>query len=321
MHSDRINRRRLLTGAAGVGLALASSPLRQGTAAEAGSHFLVIGDWGAPEESDQRAVARHMGEVARSVGSKFVVAVGDNFYESGVKSVADPQWRRTFEDVYTAKSLQTPWYAALGNHDYRGSPQAQIDYSLASARWRMPRRYYKVPVEASGTIQADIFILDTTALVTQYRASKYPRVIHNLRDEDAAAQLEWLDAELGRSRAPWKLVFGHHPIFSGGEHGGTPDLMSSLKPLMQRHGVQAYVSGHDHDLQHIEVDGIAYICTGAGSGSRPVTKTTGTIFCAAEPGFTAFEVSMNALRVDFHGVRGDALHRAFVLRAPAEVQS
>ena len=32
----------------------------------------------------------------------------------------------------------------VGNHDYRGVPQAQIDYAKASPRWRMLSRYFKV---------------------------------------------------------------------------------------------------------------------------------------------------------------------------------
>ena len=47
----------------------------------------------------------------------------------------------------------------------------------------------------------------------------------------------------------WLLAARHYPIFSGGEHGNTPELHASVKPLLERYGVDAYLCGHDHTLQ------------------------------------------------------------------------
>ena len=41
----------------------------------------------------------------------------------------------TFESVFTAKSLNIPWYVLAGNHDHAGDVRAQIDYSRKSSRW------------------------------------------------------------------------------------------------------------------------------------------------------------------------------------------
>lgn len=41
----------------------------------------------------------------------------------------------TFERVYTADSLNIPWYILAGNHDHAGNVKAQIDYSRKSDRW------------------------------------------------------------------------------------------------------------------------------------------------------------------------------------------
>ena len=104
-------------------------------------NFLVFGDWGRHGEKDQVDVATQMGIAAKNIDAKFIVAVGDNFYEHGVASVDDPQWQTSFENVYTAPSLHVPWRVILGNHDYHGNCDAQMAYSNISPRWTMPARY------------------------------------------------------------------------------------------------------------------------------------------------------------------------------------
>ncbi len=83
-----------------------------------------------------------MGIVAKKFKPEFIVSTGDNFYPNGVRSIMDHNWIASFENIYTAHSLQTDWYVVLGNHDYGGDPQAEIDYSEVDRRWNMPARYY-----------------------------------------------------------------------------------------------------------------------------------------------------------------------------------
>ena len=51
------------------------------------------------------------------------------------------------------------------------------------------------------------------------------------------------------SSADYIIVAGHHPVLSAGAHGNTGCLVSRLKPLLEKYGVTAYFSGHDHNLQ------------------------------------------------------------------------
>ena len=273
--------------------------------------FLVLGDWGRDGASRQRDVAAAMGQAAAARGSRFTVTVGDNFYPAGVQTATDARWRTSFEDVYTAPALQSPWYAVLGNHDYRGRPEAQLAYAATSARWRMPARYYQQSLAIPGGAGVDLFMLDTSPMVRRYSAGSEDAAIRdNVAGQDVAAQLRWLEAALAASRAKWKLVFGHHPVFSGGSaHGSTPELIATVKPLLERHGVQAYVSGHDHDLQHIEVDDVTYIGTGAGSETRPVKSIPGTKFCSDRSGFTAFTIKDQRLFVEFIDYTTNILHQ------------
>ena len=105
-----------------------------------GLNFVVFGDWGRQGEQDQVEVAAQMASAAKATGAKFIISVGDNFYEDGVASTDDPHWRKSFEEVYQAPSLQVPWYAILGNHDYHGNCEAQIAYSKINPRAGTCRR-------------------------------------------------------------------------------------------------------------------------------------------------------------------------------------
>ena len=69
---------------------------------DGGLSFVVLGDWGGqplyPYTTDaEREVAKEMGNTAASVGSSFTMALGDNFYDTGVRDVADPRFKETFE--------------------------------------------------------------------------------------------------------------------------------------------------------------------------------------------------------------------------------
>lgn len=281
-------------------------------------NFLAIGDWGRDGGAHQRDVAKAMGLRAKADAARFVLTVGDNFYPSGVQSATDPQWRTSFEAVYDAPSLQVPWYACLGNHDYRGKPDAQITYAKTSPRWRMPSRYYRQRATTPAGQAVDLFIIDTSPLVASQAESGEDAVAKGkVTDQGISAQKAWLAAELARSDAPWKLVFGHHPVFSGGYHGDTKVLKTWLKPLLERHGVQAYVCGHDHDLQHIVSGPVTYVLTGAGSETRPVRRIKGTQFCSARPGFTAYRLAGDLLSVDFVDFTGVVLHTAQIMRRPS----
>lgn len=300
------SRRQLL---AGFGAALATGGLAR-VPARASAHgvdFLAMGDWGRDGASHQRDVAAAMGRRASQVRSRFVVTVGDNFYDNGIQSAADPQWRTSFEDIYVAPSLQKPWFAALGNHDYRGVPEAQIAYAAHSHRWKLPSRYYTVHGATFGAPHVDLFMLDTSPLVNKYRLEVGSQIRRNVLTQDVPAQLAWLDRALGASRAPWKLVFGHHPIFSGGSsHGNTPEMIAQVEPILKKHGVQAYVAGHDHDLQFIERDGLHLIQAGAGSEVRPVKAVEGTRFCLSRSGFAHLRSDPEALSlafIDYQGVK------------------
>jgi len=268
--------------------------------------FIVVGDWGRYGSPSQRAVASEMAKAAEAVGAKFILSTGDNFYPNGVASVEDPQWQTSFEQVYTDFVLHNDWFVVLGNHDYHGNPQAEVDYTQRSERWHMPARYYTIVKRIDAKTDAQFFFIDTTPfIVDDEKDGATPAA-----GQDTKEQLAWLEKGLAASKAKWKFVVGHHHIYSGGKRTTQVELEKTIVPLLERYGVAAYINGHEHDLQVIQrhAGGVTYLVSGAGSEHRPTGKTDGTLFCASDYGFMALALAADALHVEVINSQGAVLY-------------
>ena len=283
MSSFLLTRRSLLAAAAGG----AVLPSLAAQARAPSLPFVLIGDWGRNGGEGQRAVGQQMGRIAERIKSRFVISVGDNFYENGVTGLADPQWTSSFEEIYDAASLQTRWDVILGNHDYRGDVEAQLAYSARSARWAMPARSFsRSELLSDGTI-ADFFYIDTNPFVRAYHGTMV-----RVDGQDTQAQLRWLDTALGRSPARWKIVVGHHPIHTvtGGKRD-TAELIAELDPLLRRHAVRIYINGHDHNFQYLEKGGVHYVTNGCGSQCTAPGAAAPGQFSTGSHGFMTADLS------------------------------
>jgi tartrate-resistant acid phosphatase type 5 len=271
-------------------------------------NFLVISDWGWNGYKKQQEVADEFGVFAETSSPKFIVSCGDNFQVQGVASAQDPLWAFNFENVYKNISLQIDWFPVLGNHDYKGNTQAEIDYSKISRRWRMESHYYTFVRKINDSISARFIFLDTPPLINEYYKNPgYPDVF----TQDSAKQLAWLKDVLANSKEQWKLVFGHHPVYSASQvHGDTPELISRLRPLFEKYNVQFYICGHDHDMQHLkEKNGnVDYMVNGTGGEPRPATMGELNLFSKSEPGFSAISLYSDSLKFSFINSKGESVY-------------
>lgn len=245
---------------------------------------LAFGDWG-DGSARQKRMAEAMARFHSKTPFDFAVTLGDNFYSAGMTGPADPRWQRDFERLYEPMHIR--FYPSLGNHDWvlADSPAAEILYSAKSRLWQMPADRYTF---IAGPVQ--FFALDTN-LMTR-------------------AQLEWLDRELGLSKARWKIVYGHHPIYSYGAHGDDPSLRDSLLPLL-RGRAQIYLCGHDHDLQHIAPEGGVHFVLAGGGGAAPRVISAGSrsLYAASKNGFAVIEGSRSTLTVMLVDENLETVHR------------
>ncbi|MFH4983982.1 hypothetical protein AB6A40_010691 [Gnathostoma spinigerum] len=212
----------------------------------------------------QSSTATFLGDVASMKKTHFQIALGDNFYFTGVTDVYDERFESSFEDVYTADALQTPWYIMAGNHDHFGNVAAQIAYSNHSQRWVFPASYYTVSYRfGKRNTTVDFIIIDTIVLCGNTRDVVNGDLIdlalaesidnpNNPSDPEAArVQWRWIEEQLSKSRANYLFVAGHYPVYSVSSHGPSDCLLERLQPLLRKYRVSAYLSGHDHTLQHL----------------------------------------------------------------------
>lgn len=199
--------------------------------------FVAMGDWGAgsPMQFD---VAKQLADTLKSRPYKVVLLLGDNIYPDGnIRKFADAYFNKPYKPLLDAG---VKFYAALGNHDVLTTHgPAQVKF------FNMPGRYYR---KSLGS--ADFFILDTNTF-------------HQQTEQQA-----WLKKALRESTAEWKIVIGHHPLYTSGEHQNEvliAKLRKQLEPILATQDVDLYLAGHDHGYERFRpVNGVNYIVSGGG---------------------------------------------------------
>ena len=287
---------------------LATSAMIFGTAMSASAdalNLLALGDSGTGD-SHQYALAEVIVKTCASLGCDAALLLGDNIYPHGTITTRDPQFQSKFEQPYA--NLAFPFYAVLGNHDVhlgsRGA-EAQIAYTAKSSKWRMPARHYR---EAIGNVE--IFALDTNTI---------------LNDND---QQQWLDQALASSQARWKLVIGHHPMYSIGRHGyqdgegEQAQMRHWLGPILCREQA-IYLSGHDHLVQLNQLPcGAISIVSGAAAKPRraysesiEAQRDTLRFYQADALGFAHLAIRDDELKISFWGENGELLYGTSLTRS------
>lgn len=276
-------------------------------------NLLVVGDWGRKGEYNQSQVATQMGKIGEELDIDFVISTGDNFYDNGLEGVDDKNFEESFSSIYTAKSLQKKWYSVLGNHDYRGDVVAQLSPVLRKidSRWFVMRSFIL------DTEIAHFFFIDTSPFVMEYWANEgghqYDWREVAPRERYISNLLKDLDAALKQSTAKWNFVVGHHAVRSVSEHGDTPELVEHLLPILKENGVDFYINGHDHCLEHISSKDspIQYLVSGGGSKAwRAVYRPNvdEVQFFYDGQGFMSMELTKTDAKVAFYDSFGRNLH-------------
>ena len=206
--------------------------------------FAVIGDSGR-WSVEQRETAAQLWAQREKFPFDFVLMLGDNNYGDG----SPESYKVRFEGPYKPLlDADVKFYAALGNHD-------------AGPQWQYPlfnmggHRYYSFE-HSSGVLpplvgdRVRFFAADTVNL-----------------DGD---QLVWLDRHLSESKAGWKIVYMHHPLYSSGRYAfSSAVLRRTLEQSLIEHEVDVVFAGHEHLYERmIPQSGVMYFVNGAAGSVR-----------------------------------------------------
>lgn len=255
--------RRILTASTGTvgnqdvkNFAIASRP-----PSELLFRFVAVADTGTGEKG-QYAIANAMVRHHQNYPFNVVILGGDNIYPKGeIERIND-----VFEKPY--KPLldnNVKFYAALGNHDIateNGNQEVMYPY------FNMQGRYYTFSYEP-----IQFFILDANS------------------NADWDQQMPWLEDQLSRSQAPWKVVVSHYQLYSSGVYGVNEKLINRFSSLLNQYKVQLYINGHEHHYERTTpIQGTTYLTCGAGSMTRPVQQSSWTATSASMLSFAAIEI-------------------------------
>jgi tartrate-resistant acid phosphatase type 5 len=224
-----------------------------------------------------------------------VFLLGDNLYSH----ISKPSQFSIFFDQVARKST-APHYAILGNYDYSHNVvQVQLDMNSYDKRWNMPSRYYFKKFERD-TFSICAWFIDTETI--------------NRRDNENPdlAQLKWLDNSImsEKNGCTWTIVSGHIPGFvqASGPNMGAFQIHRRLQPILDKHNVDIYLTGHHHNIQHLTKPGVKthFFIAGKTSqdnhGTPRQAKLGNLVFGSdSEPAILVLDVSANRIHYAFHG--------------------
>jgi hypothetical protein len=203
--------------------------------------FAIVGDFGIAGPSEA--------SVASAIASwnpELVITVGDNNYYDGAADTIDAnigQYYHAFIHPYAgtfgAGSNVNRFFPSLGNHDWVTA--GAVPY-LAYFTLPGNERYYDF---VNGPVH--FFAVDSD-----------PHEPDGITA--TSVQASWLHAALAASQSPFNIVYFHHPAFSSGAHGATPELQWPFRAW----GADLVLTGHDHDYERISIDGFPYVVDGLG---------------------------------------------------------
>jgi predicted phosphodiesterase len=217
--------------------------------------FAVVGD----THSTAGAHARLVREIADEAPD-FVVHTGDLSLRDGKNEGGGEE---AFFRVEAPLLRSLPFFPVLGNHDGEGERFVEL---FVAPRDAGHRTYY---LETWGPV----------ALLALDSGEPF-----DARSE----QGRWIAGTLAAlERDPairFRVVAMHWgPYDSGSAHGPNVEARHSLVPLLERHGVDVVLSGHDHVYERSSAGGVRYVLTGGGGGgARKPHVVLGSPYTEAE---------------------------------------
>ena len=205
--------------------------------------LFLIGDAGHPAKEGEPVLIALREQLERSAGRATVVFLGDNLYPAGLPALGDPDLakmaRRLDDQVDAVKDVGARVVFIPGNHDWaKSGPDG----------WEAVRRQERRVEERGGAAVSYLpndgcpgpEVLDVgdrlrlVALDTQWWLHPHERPEDPTSSCPADSEVEVVAAfrsALESAGGREVVVLAHHPLASGGPHGGRFGLKQHLFPL------------------------------------------------------------------------------------------
>ena len=208
--------------------------------------FLYVGD---VQDSIGGEANRFLREaLSRHPESEFLVCGGD--LADGPRQSC---WDEAFRDIDSVTQAM-PLLVVAGNHDYR----------KGVIQW-LERRF---PLTFSYFLDAKI--ADNQVYTLNYGPVQFFLLDSNRELPYLLTQRDWLKAQLEQSRARWKIVVLHHPLFSIRSRSRNLIQRWVFNDLLEDYGVDLVLQAHEH----------AYARMTAHEGGQAVTPVYTVSHCS-----------------------------------------
>ena len=256
--------------------------------------FAALGDFGTgvrkPSDSGrrQREVASALERAVEEREIRLILTTGDNIYAgktflglpTGDTGDEDDDWFFTFYQPYRYIINRVPVYPCVGNHD-TGETEESDDREQLIDNFYINERFSGEHSAGPASIGPGLFYRFDYGKDIEFVCIDSSRQSALFGDRFFAHpnHVRFVEAALPeksgsiREAPRWRIPFSHHPPFCAGpQHSNSKSMIQRIVPLLKRAGVLAYFSGHEHNFQHSQSEGINYFVTGGGgkvSGNEP----------------------------------------------------
>jgi tartrate-resistant acid phosphatase type 5 len=114
-----------------------------------------------------------------------------------------------------------------------------------------------------------------------------------------------------KTSAPWRWIVSHFPLYTEtAKRSDNERLIKEWADELEAHDVSIYLSGHDHNLQHLKVEGrkTSFVVSGAGGAGLYEVKEAQRGYAQKILGFTHLHVDREATTVQYIDSHGQCLH-------------
>ncbi|HET8644732.1 MAG TPA: metallophosphoesterase, partial [Vicinamibacteria bacterium] len=250
--------------------------------------FAAIGDFGtgvrhaSTEERHQREIAESLEAVVNDRGVRLILTTGDNIYAGrtllgvpvGSTGDEDDDWFFTYYQPYRYVLNRVPVYPSIGNHD-GNETEVNDDRDQIIDNFYLTERLQGEEASGRASVGPGLFYRFRFGSQVEFVCidSSRQSFLFGERFFRHPNHQPFLDAAFpaseGAQRPRWRIPFAHHPPYCAGPRwGNSKSSIQDLVPRYQRGGVRLVLSGHEHNFQHAQVDGIHYFVTGAGGKVR-----------------------------------------------------